>query len=242
MSLLIRTKGLSREYLMGDTTLRVLDGIDLSIEHGEYVALMGPSGSGKSTLMHIMGCLDTPSAGEYWLDGQQVSGMDGDALAEVRSTKIGFVFQTFNLLSRETALENVLLPLFYSPRRPADPLAQARKALDAVDLGHRLSHRPNSLSGGERQRVAIARALINDPRLVLADEPTGNLDSKRGQQILDLFDALHREGRSLVMVTHDPEIAARAGRIVVLRDGRIVEERRGTRSRSGRTRSRHATL
>jgi putative ABC transport system ATP-binding protein len=223
MSAVIRTEKLVKNYRLGEVDVEVLKEIDLEVGEGEYVALMGPSGSGKSTLMNILGCLDVPTGGRYLLEGRDVSGLSEDELAEVRGRRIGFVFQTFNLLPRMSALENVELPLHYQ-RRPAR--RAALEALEAVGLGHRAGHRPNQMSGGERQRVAIARAIVTAPALLLADEPTGNLDSRTGKEILDIFDGLSRRGVTIVLVTHDRSVAERARRIVHLRDGRVerIEE------------------
>jgi putative ABC transport system ATP-binding protein len=209
---------------MGNQWVRVLKGIDLDVQPGEYIALMGPSGSGKSTLMNLLGCLDTPTSGSYFLAGQDVSRMDDDALAEVRNKKIGFVFQTFNLLPRQTALQNVALPLVYAGWPKADRLARATEVLGMVGLGDRMDHQPNQLSGGQRQRVAIARALVNTPSMVLADEPTGNLDSATSVEIMRLFDEIHARGNTLVVVTHEEDIARHAKRIVRLRDGLIESD------------------
>ncbi|HXG61985.1 MAG TPA: ABC transporter ATP-binding protein [Planctomycetota bacterium] len=223
MNAVIRTEKLVKNYRLGEVDVEVLKGIDLEVRDGEYVALMGPSGSGKSTLMNILGCLDVPTGGRYLLEGRDVSGLSEDELAEVRGRRIGFVFQTFNLLPRMSALENVELPLHYQ-RRPAR--RAALQALEAVGLARRAGHRPNQLSGGERQRVAIARAIVTEPALLLADEPTGNLDSRTGKEILDIFDGLSRRGVTIVLVTHDRSVAERARRIVHLRDGRVerIEE------------------
>ena len=219
---LIKMHELTRMYDLGPQTIRALNGVDLEIDQGEYVAIMGPSGSGKSTLMNIIGCLDTPSSGSYLLDGVPVETMNDDELAAIRNKKIGFVFQTFNLLARTTALQNVELPLVYAriPRHERRQLAE--EALVAVGLGDRMSHQPNELSGGQRQRVAIARALVNRPSLLLADEPTGNLDSQTGREILDLFHELHARGNSIIMVTHEDDVAREAARVIRLRDGKIV--------------------
>ncbi len=220
----IVTRGLKREYDMGGEVVRALRGVDVAIARNEYVAIMGPSGSGKSTLMNVIGCLDTPNAGEYWLNGTQVSRMSDDALAHVRNREIGFVFQTFNLLPRSTALQNVELPLVYAGVSGSERRRRATEALDRVQLGDRLSHRPNELSGGQRQRVAIARALVNDPAILLADEPTGNLDSQTSEEIMRVFEGLADQGQTVVMVTHEPDIAAHARRVIVLRDGLIASD------------------
>jgi putative ABC transport system ATP-binding protein len=224
---IIVTRGIKREYDMGGEIVRALRGIDLAIGRNEYVAIMGPSGSGKSTLMNIIGCLDTPNAGEYWLNGQLVSKMSDDALARVRNKEIGFVFQTFNLLPRATALHNVELPLVYAGVGSDERKRRAKEALERVQLADRMDHRPNELSGGQRQRVAIARALVNDPSILLADEPTGNLDSQTSEEIMRVFENLATTGQTVVMVTHEQDIAAHARRVVVLRDGLIsTDERR----------------
>ena len=215
----IVTRGIKREYDMGGEVVRALRGVDLAIARNEYVAIMGPSGSGKSTLMNIIGCLDTPNGGEYWLNGQLVSTMSDDALARVRNKEIGFVFQTFNLLPRATALHNVELPLVYAGVSADERKRRAKQALEKVQLENRMDHRPNELSGGQRQRVAIARALVNDPSMLLADEPTGNLDSQTSEEIMRVFENLATTGQTVVMVTHEPDIAAHARRVVVLRDG-----------------------
>ncbi len=217
----IEARGLWKSYLMGSVEIHALAGVDITIERGEYVAIMGPSGSGKSTLMNLIGCLDTPTKGSYLLNGREVSTMEDDELATIRNREIGFVFQTFQLLPRAQALRNVELPLVYRGVPARDRRERARQALERVDLGDRLEHRPNELSGGQRQRVAIARALVNEPSIVLADEPTGNLDSATGEEILALFDQLHRQGHTLIVVTHERAVAAHAKRVVRLRDGRI---------------------
>jgi putative ABC transport system ATP-binding protein len=222
----IVTRGIKREYDMGGEVVRALRGVDLAIQRNEYVAIMGPSGSGKSTLMNVIGCLDTPNAGEYWLNGTQVSKMSDDELARVRNKEIGFVFQTFNLLPRATALHNVELPLVYAGVAADERKRRAREALERVQLGARMDHRPNELSGGQRQRVAIARALVNNPSILLADEPTGNLDSNTSEEIMRVFESLAEQGQTVIMVTHEPEIAAHARRIVVLRDGLISSDER----------------
>ena len=217
-------RGIRRDFPMGNQWVRVLKGIDLDVQPGEYVALMGPSGSGKSTLMNLLGCLDTPTSGSYFLAGEDVSRMEDDAWAEVRNKKIGFVFQTFNLLPRQTALQNVALPLVYAGWSKADRLARATEVLGLVGLSDRMDHQPNQLSGGQRQRVAIARALVNTPSMVLADEPTGNLDTATSVEIMRLFDEIHAQGNTLVVVTHEEDIARHAKRIVRLRDGVIESD------------------
>jgi putative ABC transport system ATP-binding protein len=217
----ILTEGLWKTYEMGGEKLHALRGIDLTIRRGEYVAVMGPSGSGKSTLMNLIGCLDTPTAGKYWLAGRLVSELDDDELAAIRNKEIGFVFQTFNLLPRATALHNVELPMIYNGTPSEERLARARRALEAVDLGERMQHKPNELSGGQRQRVAVARALVNSPSIVLADEPTGNLDTKTGDEIMGLFARLHAQGNTIILVTHEHDIARRADRIIHVRDGKV---------------------
>lgn len=224
---LIQINSLIKDYRLGELMLRVLHGVDLTIDEGEYVALMGPSGSGKSTLMNILGCLDILTTGEYFLDGIEVSKYNKNQLADIRGEKIGFVFQSFNLLSRETALENVELPLVYSKQsNKTHRKEKAARALQSVGLGDRLHHKPNELSGGERQRVAIARALINDPKIIFADEPTGNLDSKSGSQILEIFQDLKDRGKTILMVTHEKAVANRADRIINLKDGFITKQKR----------------
>ncbi len=231
--IIIRTNSLERFYQLGTETVRALRGVDLEIRRNEYVAIMGPSGSGKSTLMNLIGCLDSPTGGQYWLNGQLVSGMTDDALARIRNREIGFVFQTFNLLPRSNALQNVELPLVYAGLARQERRERARDALVSVELGDRMDHKPNELSGGQRQRVAIARALVTAPSILLADEPTGNLDSKTSDDIMALFDRLHADGQTIIMVTHETDIAARAERLVTLRDGRISSDDRQAPSRSG---------
>lgn len=219
--MLISIRNLNKTYLMGAEVVEALKNVSLEIAKNEYVALMGPSGSGKSTLMNLLGCLDSPTRGEYWLNGTEVSTMDDGELAEVRNKEIGFVFQTFNLLPRLSALENVALPLVYAGINKEDRLDKARKVLESVGLGDRVTHKPNELSGGQRQRVAIARALVNDPAIILADEPTGNLDTKTSYEIMTLFEQIHRSGNTVIIVTHENDIAQHAHRIVRLRDGLI---------------------
>jgi len=221
--IIIEAHGLRKTYLVGETAVHALAGIEFSIREGEMIAITGPSGSGKSTLMHILGCLDSPDGGKYVLDGEDVAGLSSDALAGVRNRKIGFVFQSFNLLPRLSALDNVELPLLYSGLGSADERAAA--ALRTVGLAERMSHRPNQLSGGQRQRVAIARAIVTNPAIVLADEPTGNLDSRTGDEILALFQRLNDEGRTIIMVTHEDYVAEHCGRQIRIRDGRVVEEK-----------------
>ncbi|RPJ81317.1 MAG: ABC transporter ATP-binding protein [Acidobacteria bacterium] len=221
---LIETKDLWKTYQMGSEEIHALSGVSMSIHRGEYVAIMGPSGSGKSTLMNLIGCLDTPTKGSYLLNEKQVSQMNDDELARIRNEEIGFVFQTFNLLPRATALHNVELPLVYAGIPSKERLQLAREALERVELGDRMSHRPNQLSGGQRQRVAIARALVNRPSILLADEPTGNLDSKTGAEIMTLFGRLHQGGNTIVLVTHEADIAAHAHRVIHLRDGKIEDD------------------
>jgi putative ABC transport system ATP-binding protein len=221
---LIETKDLWKSYVMGSETVHALRGVNIVIERGEYVAIMGPSGSGKSTLMNLIGCLDTPSQGSYLLNGKQVSQMNDDELARIRNEEIGFVFQTFNLLPRATALHNVELPLIYAGVTGRDRTERANKSLERVELTDRKFHRPNELSGGQRQRVAIARALVNNPSILLADEPTGNLDSKTGVEIMALFGKLHQTGNTIIVVTHEPDIAAYAARVIHIRDGQVEKD------------------
>lgn len=221
---LIEIRDLRRNFQLGGETLEVLKGIDLDIEKGEYVALMGPSGSGKSTLMNLLGCLDTPTSGRYVLNGKDVSTLHDDELAEIRNKEIGFVFQTFNLMPRTTALDNVALPMVYAGYGKSDRHARAREVLTQVDLANRMDHQPNQLSGGQRQRVAIARALVNKPSIILADEPTGNLDSKTSVEIMALFNEIHAQGNTVILVTHEEDIAAYAKRVIRLRDGMIESD------------------
>jgi putative ABC transport system ATP-binding protein len=221
---IIQTENISRRYVMGEEVVQALKSVTFNINKGEYVAFMGPSGSGKSTLMNIIGALDTPSGGTYILNGKDVSNMDDNELAEIRNKEIGFVFQTFNLLPRSTSLDNVALPLVYAGFKQSVRREMALKALTDVGLGNRAGHKPNELSGGQRQRVAIARALVNDPSILLADEPTGNLDSKTSYEIMDLFDQLHSKGNTIIMVTHEDDIAQYAHRIIRLRDGLIESD------------------
>ncbi|HMI31109.1 MAG TPA: ABC transporter ATP-binding protein [Candidatus Limnocylindrales bacterium] len=228
---LIELVDIRKVYQMGVTEVNALDGVSLRIERGDYVAIMGPSGSGKSTLMNIVGCLDTPTSGSYKLRGTEIRDRDDDELARIRNQEVGFIFQTFNLLSRADALHNVELPMIYAGRPKRDRRERARAMLTLVGLGDRTHHRPNELSGGQRQRVAIARALVNDPSIVLADEPTGNLDSKTGLEIMALLDEVHRGGNTVILVTHEEEIAANAERIVRLRDGKIESDLRTARAR-----------
>jgi len=223
-SSIIRCADLWRTYQMGEETIHALRGVSFEIQPNEYLAIMGPSGSGKSTLMNLIGCLDTPSQGEYYLRNQLVSKMSDDSLAEVRNKEIGFVFQTFNLLPRATALENVELPLVYAGIPKAVRMERAREALDKVELGSRMSHKPNELSGGQRQRVAIARALVMGPAILLADEPTGNLDSTTGEEIMRLFERLHEAGNTIILVTHERDIAEHAHRVIMIRDGKIASD------------------
>lgn len=221
---LINITNIKRDFQLGNETINVLKGIDLKINKGEYVALMGPSGSGKSTLMNLLGCLDTPTSGQYILNGKDVSKMIDDELAEIRNKEIGFVFQTFNLLPRTTALDNVALPMIYAGYSKTDRHARATEVLNQVGLGDRMDHQPNQLSGGQRQRVAVARALVNKPSIILADEPTGNLDSKTSEEIMKLFGEIHANGNTVILVTHEEDIASYAHRIIRLRDGLIESD------------------
>ena len=223
---IIETHDLWKTYEMGTEKVHALQGVSMTIERGEYVAIMGPSGSGKSTLMNLIGCLDSPSQGTYLLNGKKVSDMNDDELARIRNEEIGFVFQTFNLLPRATALHNVELPLIYAGMSGKERAQRAAESLDKVELGDRKTHRPNQLSGGQRQRVAIARALVNNPSILLADEPTGNLDSKTGVEIMALFDRLHQAGNTLILVTHEADVAAHAHRTISIRDGQIEADTR----------------
>jgi putative ABC transport system ATP-binding protein len=222
----IFTENLCKVYEMGSEQVHALRGVDVDIRKGEYCAIMGPSGSGKSTLMNLIGCLDSPSTGNYWLAGRQVSQLDDDELAYIRNKEIGFVFQTFNLLPRATALHNVELPLIYNGTPAEERVERARKVLGMVDLADRMMHKPNELSGGQRQRVAIARALVNSPSILLADEPTGNLDSKTGAEIMGLFERLYEQGNTIILVTHEHDIAAHAHRIIHVRDGKVETDER----------------
>lgn len=232
---IIQLKDIRRHYQMGDETINALDGVSLDIHRNDYVAIMGPSGSGKSTLMNILGCLDTPSEGDYLLNGTNVSQMNDNALAEVRNREIGFVFQTFNLLPRSTALENVALPLIYAGKSRSERSKTASKVLEEVGLADRMHHRPNELSGGQRQRVAVARALVNKPSILLADEPTGNLDTRTSYDIMSLFADLHRDGQTIILVTHEEDIAEYAHTIIRLRDGKVesITENENIRSIEG---------
>ncbi len=226
MSNVITIRNITRDFQLGQETVHVLKGIDLDIERGDYVAIMGPSGSGKSTLMNLLGCLDTPTGGSYVLNGKDVSQMSDDELAEIRNKEIGFVFQTFNLLPRTTALDNVALPMIYAGATKKERVERAQKVLTDVGLADRMDHHPNQLSGGQRQRVAVGRALVNKPSIILADEPTGNLDSKTSLEILQLFDDIHKAGNTVIVVTHEEDVAERAQRIIRLRDGLVESDTR----------------
>ena len=221
---MIRTEGLTKTYQMGSTEVRALQDVSMEIRRNEYVAIMGPSGSGKSTLMNLIGCLDTPTSGRYWLNEKLVSELNDDELARIRNKEIGFVFQTFNLLPRATALHNVELPLVYGGVPAKERTERAKKALLQVELSDRMDHKPSELSGGQRQRVALARALVNEPSIILADEPTGNLDSQTGVEIMKLFERLHSDGNTIIVVTHDRDVAAYARRVISIRDGRIASD------------------
>ena len=226
MSSVIKIRNITRDFPLGQEIVKVLKGIDLDIERGEYVAFMGPSGSGKSTLMNLLGCLDTPTSGQYILNGKDVSQMSDDELAEIRNKEIGFVFQTFNLLPRTSALDNVALPMVYAGLSKKDRKIRAEKVLTDVGLADRMDHKPNQLSGGQRQRVAVGRALVNHPSIILADEPTGNLDSKTSVEIMNLFDEIHRAGNTVILVTHEEEVAKHAHRVIRLRDGMVENDER----------------
>lgn len=227
MGTVIELKDIMKTYIMGDSVVHALDHVDVKIDFGEFTAIMGPSGSGKSTMMNILGCLDRPTSGEYYLDGKEIAGYNDDELAHTRNKQIGFVFQNFNLLSKLTAQANVALPLVYAGVSEEERMERAKKALEAVGLGARLDHKPMEMSGGQRQRVAIARALINNPAIIMADEPTGNLDTKSSYEIMDIFKYMNNElGRTVVMVTHEPDIAEQTKRILVMRDGKIVSDER----------------
>lgn len=226
MSIVIELKDIMKTYHMGDSVVHALYHVDVQIGFGEFAAIMGPSGSGKSTMMNILGCLDRPTSGEYFLDGKEIAGYNDDELARTRNAKIGFVFQNFNLLNKLTAQANVALPLIYAGVGEEERMERAKKALEAVGLGARIEHRPMEMSGGQRQRVAIARALINNPAIIMADEPTGNLDTKSSYEIMDIFKALNDSGKTVVMVTHEPDIAEQTKRILVMRDGQIVSDER----------------
>jgi putative ABC transport system ATP-binding protein len=226
MSEVIRLEDIMKTYVMGDTILHALNHVHLEVMDGEFLAIMGPSGSGKSTMMNILGCLDRPTSGKYYLDGKEIAGYDDDELAKTRNAKIGFVFQNFNLLPKLTAQANVALPLVYASVPEEERMERAKQALVAVGLGDRLDHKPNEMSGGQRQRVAIARALINNPAIIMADEPTGNLDTKSSYEIMDIFKAMNNEGKTVVMVTHEPDIGEQTKRILVMRDGQLVSDER----------------
>lgn len=226
MSIVIELKDIMKTYHMGDSVVHALYHVDVQIGFGEFVAIMGPSGSGKSTMMNILGCLDRPTSGEYFLDGKEIAGYNDNELARTRNAKIGFVFQNFNLLNKLTAQANVALPLIYAGVGEEERMERAKKALEAVGLGARIEHKPMEMSGGQRQRVAIARALINNPAIIMADEPTGNLDTKSSYEIMDIFKGLNDSGKTVVMVTHEPDIAEQTKRILVMRDGQIVSDER----------------
>lgn len=225
-SVVIELKDIMKTYVMGDSIVHALDHVNVRIEFGEFTSIMGPSGSGKSTMMNILGCLDRPTSGEYYLDGKEIAGYDDNELARTRNAKIGFVFQNFNLLSKLTAQANVALPLVYAGVDEEERMERAKAALEAVGLGDRLDHRPNEMSGGQRQRVAIARALVNNPAIIMADEPTGNLDTKSSYEIMDIFKKMNADGKTVVMVTHEPDIARQTKRVLVMRDGRLSSDDR----------------
>ncbi len=226
MSTVIELKDIVKTYVMGDSIVHALDHVSVIIEFGEFTSIMGPSGSGKSTMMNILGCLDRPTSGEYYLDGKEIAGYNDDELAHTRNAKIGFVFQNFNLLSRLTAQENVALPLIYAGVEEDERMERAHQALVAVGLGDRLDHKPMEMSGGQRQRVAIARAIVNNPAIIMADEPTGNLDTKSSYEIMDIFKSMNDSGKTVVMVTHEPDIAEQTKRILVMRDGKLISDER----------------
>ena len=226
MSTLIELKDIMKTYVMGDNIVHALNHVDVTIDYGEFTAIMGASGSGKSTMMNILGCLDRPTSGEYYLDGKEIAGYNDDELAHTRNAKIGFVFQNFNLLSKLTAQANVALPLIYAGVGEEERMERAKRALEAVGLGDRLDHKPMEMSGGQRQRVAIARALINNPPVIMADEPTGNLDTKSSYEIMDIFKKMNEQGKTVIMVTHEPDIAAYCKRVLVMRDGKLVSDER----------------
>ena len=226
MSTLIELKDIMKTYVMGDNIVHALNHVDVTIDYGEFTSIMGASGSGKSTMMNILGCLDRPTSGEYFLDGKEIAGYNDDELAHTRNAKIGFVFQNFNLLPKLTAQANVALPLIYAGVSEEERMERAKKALEAVGLGDRLDHKPMEMSGGQRQRVAIARALINDPPVIMADEPTGNLDTKSSYEIMDIFKKMNEQAKTVIMVTHEPDIAAYTKRILVMRDGKLVSDER----------------
>ena len=226
MSTLIELKDIMKTYVMGDNVVHALNHVDVTIDYGEFTSIMGASGSGKSTMMNILGCLDRPTSGEYYLDGKEIAGYNDDELAHTRNAKIGFVFQNFNLLSKLTAQANVALPLIYAGVSEEERMERAKKALEAVGLGERLDHKPMEMSGGQRQRVAIARALINDPPVIMADEPTGNLDTKSSYEIMEIFKKMNEQGKTDIKVTHEPDIAAYTKRILVMRDGKLVSDER----------------
>lgn len=230
MEYVIKLTDVVKTYVMGDAIVHALDHVHIEVENGEFLAIMGPSGSGKSTMMNILGCLDRPTSGQYYLDGKEIAGYNDDELARTRNAKIGFVFQNFNLLPKLTAQANVALPLVYAGVPETERMERAKKALEDVGLGDRLDHKPSEMSGGQRQRVAIARALVNNPSIVMADEPTGNLDTKSSYEIMDIFKRLNNEGKTIVMVTHEPDIGEQTKRILVMRDGRLVsDERKATK-------------